>query len=74
MKIGNDITLNRTSSHVLEIERVRYTVPKTAMYDRLCRACYQIEDEEHFLINCKIYDSLRRDLYSKVSTRTTEFT
>ena len=62
------LTKLRTSSHVLEIERGRYTVPKTAVYDRLCKTCYQIEDEEHFLINCKIYDSLRRELYSEVST------
>ena len=68
------LTKLRTSSHVLEIERGRYTVPKTAVYDRLCKTCYEIEDEEHFLINCKIYDPLRRELYSKVSTRTTEFT
>ena len=46
----------RTSLHVLEIERGWYTVPKTAVYDRLCKTCYQIEDEEHFLINCKKYD------------------
>ena len=68
------LTKLRTSSHVLEIERGRYTVPKTAVYDRLCKTCYQIEDEEHFLINCKIYDPLRRELYSKISTRTNEFT
>ena len=37
-----------------------------------CKTCYQIEDEEHFLINCKMYDPLRRELYSKVSTRTVE--
>ena len=68
------LTKLRTSSHVLEIERGPYTVPKTAVHDRLCKTCYQIEDEEHFPINCKIYDPLRRELYSKVSTRTTEFT
>ena len=68
------LTKLRTSSHVLEIERGRYTVPKTAVYDRLCKTCYQIEDEEHFLINCKMYEPLRRELYSKVSTSTTEFT
>ena len=64
----------RISSRVLEIERGRNTVSKTAVYDRLCRTCYQIEDENFFLINCKMYDPLRRELYSKVSTRTTEFT
>ena len=69
------LTKLRTSPHVLEIERDRYTVPKTAVYDRLCKTCYQIEDEEHFLINCKMYDPpLRPELYSKVSTRTTDFT
>ena len=43
-----------TSSHVLEIERSRYTVPKIVVYDRLCKICHQIEDEAHFLliVNC----------------------
>ena len=36
------LTKLRTSSHVLEIERGWYTVPKTAVYDRLCNTCYQI--------------------------------
>ena len=48
------LTRLRTSSHVLEIERGRYTVPKTAVGDRLCKICQQMEDEAHFLIDCKL--------------------
>ena len=67
------LTRLRTSSHVLEIERGRYTVPKTAVGDRLCKICHQIEDEAHFLIGCKLYDIHRQELYVKVSARWTDF-
>ena len=67
------LTRLRTSSHVLEIERGRYTVPKTAVGDRLCKICHQIEDEAHFLIDCKLYDNHRQELYVKVSARWTDF-
>ena len=46
----------RASSHALEIERGRYTKPKTDISKRLCPVCYTIEDEVHFLINCKLYE------------------
>ena len=59
------ITRLRTSSHVLEIERGRYTVPKTAVGDRLCKICHQIEDEAHFLIDCKLYDIHRQEFMLK---------
>ena len=68
------LTRLRTSSHVLEIERGRYTVPKTAVCDRLCKICHQIEDEAHFLIDCKLYDIHRQELYVKISARWTDFT
>ena len=67
------LTRLRTSSHVLEIERGRYTVSKTAVGDRLCKICHQIEDEAHFLIDCKLYDIHRQELYVKVSARWTDF-
>ena len=56
------------------MERRRCIVPKTGVYDRLCKTCYQLEDVEHFLIDYKLYDPLRQELYSKVSAKGTEFT
>ena len=67
------LTRLRTSSCVLEIERSRHTVPKTAVGDRLSQICHQIEDEAHFLIDCKLYDIHRQELYVKVSARWTDF-
>ena len=38
-------------------------VPKT---ERFCPFCYgMVEDEIHFLINCKQYDALRRPLFKE---------
>ena len=47
----------RTSSHLLEIERGRYNVPKTPVECRICRQCTSssVEDEKHFIITCEKY-------------------
>ena len=50
----------RASSHTLEIERGRYTKPKTDINKRLSPVCYTIEIEVHFLINCKLYEPERQ--------------
>ena len=59
----------RASSHPLEIERGRYTRPKTPVTERLCPCCNAVEDEHHFLLNCKIYDQDRDIMFSKISTK-----
>ena len=59
----------RASSHVLEIERGRYTRPKTPITERLCPCCNAVDDEHHFLLNCKIYDQDRDIMFSKISTK-----
>ena len=63
------ITRLRTSSHTLEIERGRYTVPRTPINDRLCCVSKLIEDEAHFLLICEQYKYLRKSFYEKVSYR-----
>ena len=55
----------RAGSHVLEVERGRYTNPRTPLEQRLCSACSEIEDEKHFLITCVIYADARRNLFEK---------
>ena len=59
----------RASSHPLEIERGRYTKPKTPITERLCPCCNAVEDEHHFLLNCKIYDLDRDIMFFKISTK-----
>ena len=47
----------RTSSHNLQIEMGRRT--KTPKEERKCR-CGEVEDEEHFTLNCDLYADIRR--------------
>lgn len=56
----------RASSHALEIERGRYTNPRTPVDDRLCLACGEVEDEVHFIINCSIFNATRNAFFDKV--------
>ena len=67
------LTRLRTSSHTLEIERGRYTFPKTPVCDRICRTCNVTEDEIHFLLNCVEYGKMRDDFYAKVKNRYVDF-
>ena len=61
LRYGNALTRLRTSSHTLEIERGRYTIPKTSGCDRLCRPCNLTEDDIHFLLYCVEYGKMRDD-------------
>ena len=56
------ITKLRISSHHLEIERGRYTRPKTLRGNRLCNSCNIVEDEVHFLFFCTKNELARRTL------------
>ena len=64
-----------TISHILEIERGRYTytVPRTPICDRLCINCNDVEDEIHFLVYCKLYEESRNIFYQKVARRNSDF-
>ena len=65
----NAITKIRSSSHPLEIERGRYTKPKTPRSNRLCFECKLIEDERHFVMNCALYEEERCMFFYKVTRR-----
>ena len=56
----------RISSHKLEIEWGRYK--KLPVKDRLCKLCNSgaVEDEKHFIFNCKLYSSLRQTYFADV--------
>ena len=47
----------RISAHDLQIEKGRYT--QTPQKDRKCPICDIVEDELHFLDDCKIYSNIR---------------
>ena len=56
----------RISAHKLAIEGGRYlNIPK---HERICTVCYssEVEDEEHFLLTCRLYKPLRQVLCSKL--------
>ena len=58
----------RESSHNLEIERGRYTVPKTLPENRLCNQCKHnlVEDEIHFILICQKYEIIRHSIGSNL--------
>ena len=59
----------RCSSHMLHIEKGRYTRPKTPLNERLCYSCHCIEDELHLVTACSINVEERRILFSKVADK-----
>ena len=50
----NTISKFRLSSHNLEIEGGRHSNPKVLESERLYFHCNCIEDEQHFLVSCKL--------------------
>ena len=58
----------RVSAHKLAIESGRYTRIKPPKWERLCTVCNsgEIEDEEHFLLNCNAYTSIRYVFWTKL--------
>ena len=67
------ITKLRASSHTLEIERGRYTHPKTPLENRLCHTCNIIKDEIHFLVGCRLYAGQRAKLFVEILNSFPEF-
>ena len=52
---------------MLLIESGRYTKPKTLRENRLCHTCNIVEDEWHFVIECKETEVNRTILYTKIA-------
>lgn len=63
----------RASSHDLEIERGRYTRPRTDPEQRLCISCNVIENEEHFVTSCEINADERQSLFHKITSKEPSF-
>ena len=60
--VRRDLTKLRCSNHSLMIEQGRYS--KLEVAERLCKKCNKVEDEIHFLIECKLYDNVRKKFFS----------
>ena len=56
----------RLSNHILAIEKGRYT--RTSKDKRYCKFCKNesIEDEMHFVLNCKLYRSKILTLFKTI--------
>ena len=52
------LTQLRVSSHRLEIETGRWTKPNKIIREN--RKCSVLEDEYHFMFECKLYNDLRK--------------
>ena len=69
----NAIIKLRASSHTPDVEKGRYTNPKTPLNDRLCSLCAITEDEAHFLVGCRSYTKERQELFAKFMNLFTQF-
>ena len=60
----------RMSCHPLAIEKGRHQKPKIPVEDRVCVYCDKnaIEDEQHFLMECTCYHTIRETLFAKRSS------
>ena len=64
-KLRRSLSSFRTSTHRLRIERGRYCGEKPE--ERLCNFCNIIEDEIHFLCDCKRYLELRCKMFDTIN-------
>ena len=68
------LTKFRLSNHTLNIERGRYTTPKTPKEQRFCNFCPdQVEDELHFLLTCPVYRIPRLEMMNAMTHVRTSF-
>ena len=66
------MTKFRISNHNLKIETGRHS--NIPVESRLCDDCTdKIEDEQHAMIDCKLYETERQDLYKLVENMSPSF-
>ena len=63
----------RCSSHILNVEKGRYTRPRTPLEERLCNMYNCVDDELHFITACAVNVNERRALYDKLTDKFPEF-
>ena len=64
------MTMMRGGTNMLRIERGRWDNEK--IEERTCRVCMtdQVEDEQHFLLDCSVYKSERESMYREIERLT----
>ena len=64
------MTMMRGGTNMLRIERGRWD--KEKIEERTCRVCMtdQVEDEQHFLLDCSVYKSERESMYREIERLT----
>ena len=55
------------------MERGRHTKPKTPLKERLCPNCHALEDEQHFVMECALYDTQRGVFINNIIASYPEF-
>ena len=66
-KFRTALTKLRLSSHRLEIEAGRWAKPQPVPREnRLCTVCNVLEDEHHFLVECSMFNEIRKQHIKKV--------
>ena len=60
------IAANRSGTNWLRVETGQWN--KEKLEDRVCRMCSSasVEDEEHFLLHCEVYESQRRRMVDEI--------
>ena len=54
------------SSHRLGIETGRWTRPVTPQENRKCTVCNRLDDEYHLLLECTLFNDLRKKLIKRI--------
>ena len=65
----------RVGNHNLRIETGRHSYPKLPEHLRICQNCSsnEIENEEHFVLNCSKYDTIRKSLIDYIVRNYSDF-
>ena len=65
----------RVASHRLEIEAGRWHKPnKIPVEDRKCFICNRLENEYHFILECPLYEEIRKNIYQTLFLEKTKCT
>ena len=64
------ITRWRLSSHKLMVEVGRHRRPIVPREERVCSMCGVLEDEQHVIFTCPLYDNIRKEYEEVVTNRT----
>ena len=53
---------------ILIFETCRYGLQRVPVEQRLCETCHVVEDEFHVVMECTLYDDIRKDCLNHISS------